>query len=138
MPQVVSIWTNLFYGITERAPLKPGYKIINSFKIGEKTVGAQLLSNKMLKNGNIQKRITTVFPNGSLGLETRVLSPNGELLKAYTGVRTTSGTKPIPLEVPQNISDNQIQIEAAKKMYQMQHYYKPNTLDDVLNGKKFW
>lgn len=92
-PQVAPIWENLFYGIINRIPLAKGYNRIKTFDIGGKIIAGQVTDTKFLKNGNTQKRITTVYPSGHLGLETKVYSPDGELLKAYAGIRTTSGTK---------------------------------------------
>lgn len=92
-PQVAPIWENLFYGITEKIPLKYGFRTIKKFDIGGKIIAGQVENSKQLKNGNFQKRITTIYPSGHLGTETRIYSPDGELLKSYAGIRTTSGTK---------------------------------------------
>lgn len=53
----------------------------------DKFPSAQFLSIKTLKNGNEQKRIVTALNDGTLCIETNVVSPSGELLKAYSGIR---------------------------------------------------
>ena len=92
-PQVTPVWENLFYGIINRIPLKQGFKRVKTFDIGGKIIAGQIENSKTLHNGNLQKRITTVYPNGHLGMETRIYSPSGELLKSYAGIRTSYGTK---------------------------------------------
>ena len=46
-----------------------------------------------MPNGNVQKRIATRYGNpGVIGIETQVVSPSGELLRSYAGVRAPEGT----------------------------------------------
>lgn len=94
MAQVAKIWENLYYGMIGRNPMPQNYSAIKSWTIGNKIVQGQLYNEKVLKNGNTQKRITTLFSDGNLGLETGIYSPSGELLKSYVGIRTTSRTVP--------------------------------------------
>ena len=92
-PQIAPIWENLFYGTIDKISLKQGYKKIKTFHIGGKVIASQVQNSKILRNGNVQKRITTLYPNSHVGIETKIYTPDGELLKAYAGIRTSSGTK---------------------------------------------
>ncbi len=107
MAQVAKIWENLYLGMTNIIPLPRNYQTIKTWKIGDKIIQGQISNQKILNNGNIQKRITTLFRDGKLGLETKVYAPDGELLKAYAGIRTTKNTIP--------------NIESASEMYKMQN-----------------
>jgi hypothetical protein len=75
-----------------------------------------------LIDGNVQKRIVTLFKDGQLGFETGVYSPNGALLKAYNGIRTTKGTKQLK---PHNIG------LTAEEMYASKNIKDAKTLSDL-------
>lgn len=78
--------------------LSRGEKIVHQWRFNNRPVHAgQILSTKILPNGNKKVRLLTAFANdGALGLESVLYSPNGELLEAYAGIRRNStGTKAI-------------------------------------------
>ena len=122
MVRVAEIWENLFYGITKQSPLPPSYNTIKTWQIGDKIIEGQVYNQKILKNGNIQKRIITLFRDTKLGFETEVYSPDGELLKAYNGIRTTKGTQQIK---PHNIG------LTAEEMYASKNIKDAKTLSDL-------
>ena len=80
--------------IRGKSPLRKGEKVITAWKFGsqEAHAGQIMLAPKTLPNGNIQKRTITVYAgsNPPVALDTRIYTPNGELLKAYHGIRGES------------------------------------------------
>ena len=59
MAQVAKIWEQLYYGITNKIPFQNNYETIKTWSIGNRIIQGQVYNQKILKNGNIQKRITT-------------------------------------------------------------------------------
>ncbi len=91
--QVKFINQKLMQYIKEEKRLPEGAKIRYVWAHKDKThlphrrYAGQIEYSKILPNGNKQTRLVTAYGDGSIGMTTRVDSPSGELLKAYTGVR---------------------------------------------------
>lgn len=87
---ITSIHEKLMKKITGSQPCEAGERIVHIWKFGNKPAHAgQIYGQKVLPNGNIQRRITTAYAGdaNTIATDTRVYSPKGELLKAYYGVR---------------------------------------------------
>lgn len=84
------IWEGLHSCIRNKTSLPKDMKLVKTWNFYNRPAHAgQIYTQKTLPNGNVQKRLTTVYGNYAIGLETSVYSPKGELLKAYAGVRNT-------------------------------------------------
>lgn len=94
----LNLWNTLSTAIKTRGTLPKNMQIVHTWSFGKNAPHAgQILQTKTLQNGNLQKRMVTVYGNTALGLETAVYSPSGEFLKAYAGVRSVpyKGTESI-------------------------------------------
>lgn len=134
MVKIALIWENMYREIANDRPIRAGFSVLKKWQIGEKVLSGQVYNEKTLKNGNIQKRIVTVFPNGHLGFETKVNNPDGELLKAYVGVRTSSCLKNKPSAQSEIVNTMQLD-DSAKMMYQNEGLSDPITLANVVISK---
>lgn len=91
--QVSSINEKIMQYIKGKKSLPNGAKIRKLYATGENThipsqrYAGSIEYSKVLPNGNVQSRLVTAYGDGSVGMTTKVSSPSGELLKAYTGVR---------------------------------------------------
>lgn len=97
MPLTLSIWENAMSIVKGVKNLPKKSSLVASWSFTGRNLphAGQMYSCKTLPNGNIQKRIVTAYAgsSSSLGMETVVFSPKGELLKAYAGIRDgASGT----------------------------------------------
>lgn len=95
MKSIQGIWSNLRFLMTSAAESQKNYKLVHTWRFPNREAHAgQFLNTKVLPNGNIQKRVITQYGNpGTVGIETNVFKPNGELLRSYAGIRTPEGTR---------------------------------------------
>lgn len=93
--QIRSINKKIVDYIRYRKPLPIGAKIKYVWSHGQTHSPAaryagQIEYSKILPNGNKQTRLVTAYGGGDIGMTTIVKSPDGEVLKAYAGVRCRS------------------------------------------------
>lgn len=93
MVSVQTIWSDLRSFLKVAGNKK--YKLVHTWRFPNREAHAgQFFSSKVLPNGNLQQRIVTQYGNpGVIGIDTRVMSPSGELLRSYAGIRTPEGTR---------------------------------------------
>ena len=87
---VSSVHKKLMNKISKSGFCKEGEKIVTLWRFDNRPPHAgQLQGCKILPNGNKQVRITTAYAGDAhvISTDTRIYSPEGELLKAYHGIR---------------------------------------------------
>ena len=88
----LAVYESLISKVKGHKLLDKGEMLVHTWRFPDKPVHAgQILSQKILPNGNKKLRLVTAFANdGGLGLETITYSPSGELLEAYAGIHRNS------------------------------------------------
>ncbi len=95
MANIQAIWSNFRSLLKTGTAGQKNYKVVHTWRFPDREAHAgQFLYSKVLPNGNIQKRLITQYGNpGIVGFETNVVSPSGELLRSYAGIRAPEGTR---------------------------------------------
>jgi regulator of extracellular matrix RemA (YlzA/DUF370 family) len=84
---------NILSKINNKRPLNvlKNEEVITAWRFGDNKPAhaGQILDRKILPNGNKKVRIATAYANESnpIGINTKIYSPSGELLKSYYGIR---------------------------------------------------
>lgn len=81
------VYPKLMAKITGKIPLQKGESVVYQWRDAMgKVYAGQIYGKKVLPNGNIQERITTVYAQKpAMGTNTRVYGPDGTLIKSYYG-----------------------------------------------------
>lgn len=87
-----NVWAKVMAKVKNTKLCNPNAKerVVHCWRFdGRPAHAGQVYGEKVLPNGNIQKRITTAYAGSepTIAIDTRVYSPSGELLKAYHGIR---------------------------------------------------
>lgn len=87
--QMKTVYDKLMSKVQGKVRTQEGERIVHVWRFGDRTPHAgQVLSRKVLPNGNVQYRISTASGcDSTIAVDTRVYSPSGELLKSYFGIR---------------------------------------------------